>query len=78
MTEKKVKIKNMPAELINNSLVIIVIVLTSVTTFGALIWGKDEKLDLLIIINKKIDQQNIDRKGLLSEIMEIKDLINNK
>jgi hypothetical protein len=68
----------MPAELINNSLVIIVIVLTSVTTFGALIWGKDEKLDLLIIINKKIDQQNIDRKGLLSEIMEIKDLINNK
>jgi hypothetical protein len=78
MTEKKVKIKNMPAELINNSLVVIVIVLTSITTFGALIWGKDEKLDLLIIINKKIDQQNIDRKGLLSEIMEIKDLINNK
>jgi hypothetical protein len=78
MTEKKVKIKNMPAELINNSLVIIVIVLTGITTFGALIWGKDEKLDLLIIINKKIDQQNIDRKGLLSEIMEIKDLINNK
>jgi hypothetical protein len=68
----------MPAELINNSLVVIVIVLTSITTFGALIWGKDEKLDLLIIINKKIDQQNIDRKGLLSEIMEIKDLINNK